>query len=75
MSTLSDDLSVSEATLDINRRYGSDTSNVVARYTVWRVVSETPGLGFKRGKEWCIPRANLRRVEAALGLSRTQTAA
>jgi hypothetical protein len=74
VSTPSDDLSVSEVTLDINRRHGSDAGNAVARYTVWRTISETPGLGFKRGKEWRVPRTNVPRVEAALGLTRPTAA-
>ena len=74
MSTSTDDLSVSEVALDINRRHGSDAGNAVARYTVWRIISETPDLGFKRGKEWRVPRANLPRVEAVLGLTRIRAA-
>ena len=66
MSTLPDDLSVSEATLDINTRHGG---KAVGRYTVWRTISETPGLGcFKRRTEWRVPRTALPRLEHALGL-------
>lgn len=81
MSTPSDDLSVTEncvqadaydvteATLELNRRHASDGGRAVRRYAVWRTINERPGLAYKAGKFWRIPRDAMPRLEEALGLT------
>lgn len=67
---MSDDLSVTEATLDINRRHAGDGGRAVRRHTVWRTLAERPGLAIRNGKHWLIPREAMPRLEEALGLTR-----
>jgi hypothetical protein len=75
MATPSDDYTLQELVRDLNRKHGSEDRNAVSFSRLWRSVVSTPDLGRKIAGRWSIPRANLTRVEAMLGLPRDTTAA